>query len=137
MDILNDTKAKKVHKPEIEQVVREQMEFTLLGTYTIGRGYKLFSCNPTDFSVEQITVKQGDFIQCELVRFPGGRPSGEWVWFDPENFNVSIDSRVYYFQALNLRTAKERVGRFKAGKLKDLFNLKKPNPNGIDFFEKL
>lgn len=139
MDILNNALIKddKIKKNEIEQVVREQQEYTLLGQYVITKGLKLFSYNPSNSKIEEVVIKRGEFIQCIPTEFDNEGNILEWVYFDPENYNTTIDSRNYYLQALNMNSAVKRVEKFKQGKIKDLFNLKKPNPGGIDFFKML
>lgn len=124
----------KVKKNETEQVVREKKEFTLLGKYNLTKGFSLFCFNPISRKVSKIEIKRGEFIQCELVKFEDGV---RWIWFDPENFNVSIDSRNIYFEALNISHAKIRVEKFKEGQIKDLFNLKTPKNGSIDIFKSL
>jgi len=106
MDLLNNKSKSDISKPEIEQVVRDQTEYTLLGNYLISRGFKLFSYNPSDGNIELVEIKVGEFIQCELVQEGS---SCYWIWFDPENKQTTIDSRMYYFEALNLKLAINRV----------------------------
>ncbi len=124
-------KGDKVHKSEVEQVVKQKQEYTLLGKYNISRGFKLFCYNPTNSKITQPEIKRGDFIQCELVKSDEGIG---WIWFDPENMNITINSRNIYFESLNMKTAIKRVMNWRAGKVTDLFNLSKPREGSIDIF---
>lgn len=136
MDILNNPilTDDRVKKNETEQVVKEKKEFTLLGKYNLTKGFHLFCYNPITDKVSKIKIKIGEFIQCELVKFEDGV---HWVWFDPENFNISIDNRNIYFEAINMNLAIKRVEKWKQGKIKELFNLKKPRKDSIDIFKML
>jgi len=132
MDILNNTLLKddKIKKNEVEQVVKEKMEYTLLGTYIIKKGLKLFYYNPVDGSINEAIIKTSDLCICELTE-------EGWIYYDSESDQTTIDGRCIYFQALRMQSAIDRVAKFKQGKIKELFNLKKPNPDGIDFFKPL
>ena len=133
MNITHDNSKQTVDKPEIEQVVREQKEFSILGTYALTKGLSLFAYNSLTGKIRRITLKRGDFIQCELVKF--GDNKIEWVYFDPENYNTTIDSKEIYFESLNLEKAEKRVEKFKQGRIEELFNLKKPSKSTINIFE--
>jgi len=131
MKILPDIqKDSALAKPEVETVVNQKMEFTLLGTYQLSKGFTLFGYNPATDEIMPIEIKQGEFIQCELT-------TEGWIWFDPENMQTTIDSLLYYFEALNIKKARNRVEKMKAGKLNDICNLKKPGNGTIDIFKPL
>lgn len=136
MEIINSPILKdgRIKKSEIEQVVREKQEYTLLGKYNLTKGFKLFCYNPINGEVTQPKIKVSGFIQCELVNVDG---VPTWQWFDPENFNVTIDSRNIYFESLNIKNAINRVKKWKEGKIKELFNLKKPCICSINIFASL
>lgn len=130
MDIIPEFKDNKVNKPEIEQVVKEKMEYSLLGTYNISKGFKLFAYSSLTGKVREVEIKRGEFIQCELT-------TEGWIWFDPENMQTTIDSKEIYFEAFNMVSAINRIDKLRKGKIKDLFNLKKPTKKTINLFEKL
>ncbi len=127
MKLFEDISQDKINKPAVEQIVKEKVEFNILGTYSLTRGLTLFNYNPKTDEINIQSIKRGDFIQCVLT-------TEGWIWFDPENYNTTIDGRLYYFEALNRKSAKVRVDKFKQGKIKELFNLRKPNPEGIKFY---
>jgi len=54
MDILNNIHKDKIRKPEIEQVVKEQMEYTILGTYSITKGFTLFAYNSVKNQIRKV-----------------------------------------------------------------------------------
>ncbi len=131
MDLLNNTYGKeKVSKNETEIVVKQKMEYTLLGTYVISKGLKLFSYNPLNGEVKEVEINRSDTITTEYTK-------DGWIWYDEEMRKATIDGRLYYFEALRLQSATKRVEKFKKGTLKELFNLKEPNLDGIDFFNPL
>lgn len=128
MDLLNNTDlGNKVKKAEVEYVVKEKMEYTLLGTYVISKGFKLFSYNSINNEIKEVEIKRSDTITTELT------PDG-WIWYDEEMKKATIDSKLIYFEAFNMKSAINQVKKFKQGRIKELFNLKKPNPDGIDIF---
>mgnify|MGYP003634779360 CR=1 FL=1 len=96
--MLTFSKKASLAKNQVEQIQKKKTEYKLLGSYRRSKGLKLFSYN---------------VITKEVLD-----------WFDPESSRTNIDSRNIHFEALNLRTATERVRKFQQGKIKDLFNLK-------------
>ena len=128
MNIIPEISNKKTTKPEIEQVVKEKMEYSLLGTYNITNGFNLFAYSSVTGKIREVEIKRGEFIQCELT-------TEGWIWFDPERMSTIIDSKEIYFEAFNMKSAINMVAKFKDGKKKELFNLKKPTKSTINIFE--
>ena len=56
---------------------------------------------------------------------------GKIIPYDSEAAKCTVDSRNIYFQALNIKNANKRVSKWKSGLIKELFNLDKPNKDGI------
>ena len=112
---------------EIEQVQQEEKEYCLLGTFLRTKGLNLYYYNPVDGSVKEAIIKYSDTIH--IYKLPD-----KWLTIDWEAQKTTVEGRYIYFEALNLNSAKQRVKRFKIGLIKELFNLKKPNPDGIKFF---
>ena len=128
MDLLNNTDLdNKVKKNEVEYVVKEKMEYCLLGTYVISKGFKLFSYNSTNNKVKEIEIKRSDTMSTMFTK-------EGWIYWDEEMKKTTIDSKLIYFEAFRFKSAINQAHKFKQGKIKELFNLKKPNPNGIDIF---
>ena len=129
MDILNNSLLKndKTLKNQVEQVVKQKMEYTLLGTYQLKKGMKLFSYDYNKNEVLEVKIKRGEYIVCELT-------TEGWIYYDPESFNVNIDTKLTYFQSPSITIANNLVWKFKEGKIKELFNLKKPVKT-IDLFK--
>ena len=129
MEIVTTSNKDTVNKPAIEQVVKQKMEYTLLGTYGLKRGMKLFAYDYSKQTVEEVIIKRGNYLVCELT-------TEGWVVYDPENFNVTIDSKLDYFQSPSITIANNLVKKLKEGKIQTLFNLKPPS-TGIDLFSYL
>lgn len=129
MNIINYIKSDKIDRAEIEQVQKQKNEYTLLGQYTLKKGMKLFSYNYKDGIISEVVLKFGEFITCELT-------SEGWIWYDQENANVNIDTKLDYFQSPSITIAKNLVQKLKDGKIKYLFNLTKMS-NKIDLFKTL
>lgn len=122
-DIQKDT----IRKDEIEQVQQEKQEYYFLGSFIRRAGLKLFAYNPQKNEVYELKIKYSNTIhavpQC-----------GKLVPIDYEAAKCTIDSRHEVFEALNYNTAVNRLIRFKTGQIKELCNLRRPNPNGLRLF---
>jgi GDP-D-mannose dehydratase len=129
MNIVPDiTKANSVSSVEIEQVQQEEKEYILLGTFLRTKGLNLFYYNPVDGSVTEAVIKYGDTIHIYKM------PDNSFIAIDWEAQKTTVDSKCIYFECLNMSNALQRVKRFKNGSVKELFNLRRPNPDGIKFF---
>lgn len=128
LDPSNKTVDNKVLKNDMEMVVKEKMEYTILGTYEIKKGLSLFSYNPSNGEILLVEIQRGSVMSTALT-------TEGWVYWDEEMDKATIDSNLYYFQALRLKSANARVKKWKEGKIKDLFNLEKPSNNSIDLFK--
>lgn len=118
---------KAISQFEIEQVQLQKQEFYLLGTFLRTKGLSLFYYNPANGEVKKAEIKYSDVIH--VYKLPD-----KWITIDWESQKCIVDSCVIYFEVLNMRTAKERVKKYKEGKIKELCNLRVPNPEGIKFF---
>lgn len=108
-------------KSEIEQGEKEKQEYKLLGKFSRTPGLKLFAYNSQKDEIFEVKISQKsiiDFTDIEKTL--------------PEE--ATVDSRNIHFEALNITTAQKRVSKFKAGKIKELDNLKKPSTGCISFF---
>ena len=47
------------------------------------------------------------------------------------NGETNVDSRNIHFEAVSLKSAKNRIKKYKDGKIKELCNLRKPSKNGL------
>ena len=112
---------------EIEQVQQEQKEYLLLGTFLRTRGLNLFYYNPQNEEIKQATIKYSDTIHVY-------RLSDRWITIDWESQKCTVDSKVIYFECLNMKSAMQRVQKYKKGLIKELSNLRIPNPDGIKFY---
>ena len=129
MNILNDkTELNYVSNVETEQVQQEQTEYCLLGTFLRTKGLSLFFYDPKDGKVTEATIRYSDTLHLYLL------PDNKFITIDWEAQKCTVEGKYVYFEALNLRTAQHRVKRYKAGNIKELANLVKPNPEGIKFF---
>ena len=106
------------------------MEFTLLGTYQLSRGFHLFGYDSRKNTLERVVIKRGEYLQLMLTK-------EGWIYFDPETRKVMVDNRLEYFEAMSLRSANNMISKMKSGKLKSLFNLSKPSNKTIDIFSPL
>jgi len=128
MDILNNHAGSTIiGKNETEQVQQAKQEFKLLGTYLRTPGLSLYCYNPQSDLVQMVDYKKtGDCILSVL--------DGKLIPSEYKKQNVTVDPTWDYFEALNLRTAKNRVEKYKAGKIKSIWNLRVPNKNGLKLF---
>jgi hypothetical protein len=118
---------KAISQFEIEQVQLQEKEYLLLGTFLRTKGLSLFYYNPANGEIKEATIKYSDTIH--VYKLPD-----RWIHVDWESQKCIVDSCVIYFEVLNMKTAKERVKKYKEGKIKELSNLRIPNPKGIKFY---
>lgn len=117
-EMMLDIKQKdKINTSDIEMVQQQQHEYTLLGSFSRTKGLKLFELNNQTGDVNEVNIKYSDTA---TVIFKDGR----LTWVDLEAQETTVDSRNTYFEALNLKSAKQRVDKYKRGQIKELFNLK-------------
>lgn len=128
LELINNNNIDILSKDKIEQVQKKKTEYKLLGTFMRTKGLNLFSYNSITGELELLKIKYSK----QVIVIPDGL--GGLTYFDPEKQKTNIDSRNTHFEALNYKSAKERVLKFKQGKIKELFNLKKPCKKSIDFW---
>lgn len=121
------TKSNTVSQFEIEQVQLQKQEYYLLGTFLRTKGLILFYYNPENGEVKETKIKYSDTIH--IYKLPD-----KWICIDWENQKCTVDSRFIYFESLNIKNAKDRVKKYKNGKIKELCNLRIPNKEGIKFY---
>ena len=128
MDITNDTfTLNNVRKPDIERVEQERQEYHFIGEFIRTRGLRLFGYNPhTDKIFEVETIKHDTAI-LSLV-------DGKFTPTAAEPDKCTVDPRYEYFEALNEKTARKRIERYKNKVLKDLCNLRKLSKEGIKLY---
>ena len=128
MNIINDSSdISKTNKPEIEQVEKKKQEYYLLGTYLRTRGLKLFGYNHIEKKVFAVDIVYSSTIHVVTEK------DGSLKTIDYDAEKTTVDSRFDYFEAMCLRTAKNRVQKYLSGKIKTLCNLRKPD-NTINIF---
>ena len=116
-----------ISKSEIEQVQKEKQEYYFLGSFIRRAGLKLFAYNPQKNEVYELKIKYSNTLH--LVP-----QNGKLIPIDYEAAKCTIDSRHEIFEALNYDTAINRLIRWKTGKVNQLCNLRRPNPNGLRLF---
>lgn len=111
MKVVPDNKTASISKPEIEQVQKEKQEYKLISSFVRTKGLNLYgydSYKDEIYLVEQDNVDTIHWNEAnELVN----------------KYTASIDSRHTFFEALNMKSAINRVKKWKQGK-KELDNLK-------------
>jgi hypothetical protein len=129
MNILNDkSDISFVSAAETEQVQQEEKEYLLLGTFMRTKGLRLFYYNPSDNMIREAEIKYSNTLHIYKM------PDNKFITVDWEAQKCTIDSKCIYFEALNYKSAINRVNRVKTGRLRELFNLRRPNMEGIKFF---
>jgi len=106
----------------IELSTQEKQEYKLLGKYGRTPGLRIFSYNHIKDKLIEIKI-----ISNKIAVFPSG-PDSE-VINEVAHERAEVDGRFEYFEALNERSARKRLEKYKAGKIKQLCNLR-PAPNG-------
>lgn len=127
MNILNDksdiTTGKKA---DMEMVQQEKQEYKLLETYIRTPGLSLFYYNTNKKRVERVEFKQTKNAAL-VVDFENK------AVIDYEHDKCTVDPRFEYFEALNFRSAENRVEKWKDGKIK-LSNLRVATNNQLKLY---
>src|SRR5690606_10453663 len=111
-------------KHEIEQVENQKQEYKIFGKFMRTKGLQLFSYD--HFKNELSLVEESKDEDVKVV-LEDGRLKPKYN----SHTEATINSNHTHFEALNFRTAKNRVDKYKSGKITDLCNLKKYNPKPI------
>ena len=115
-------------KPEIENVEREKIEHKLIGKYLRRKGLKLYAYNSMRNELKEVDITTKDAVN--LVP----DEDGKLMPVDLGLEEATVDSRHIHFEALNMVNAEKRLAKFKASKIKELCNLRVPDPDGIKLF---
>ena len=129
MNIIPDVPTNKGSKPELGLVENEKQEYKLIGRYLRTKGLMLFSYDSQHDRLYKVDI----MIQDSVVLIPD-ETGQQLMAKDIGVEEASINSGHIHFEALNWRTARKRLAKFKAGKLKELTNLREVNPHGIQFY---
>lgn len=123
MNLLNDQLDQTTAtKTQTELVQQEKQEFKLLGTYLRTPGLTLFCYNPKVDQVQEVQIKKSSI--CKMVIAPGSEKGYDIQPYEPEK--IEVDPTWEYFESLNLKSAQNRVQKWKDRKLSTLWNLRIP-----------
>ena len=109
---------------EIEKVENEKQEYKLIGTFMRNRSLKLFSYNHLKGELNLVDETKDDEVNMVLK-------NGKLQAVFTLHTEAKVNTNNTHFEALNLKTAKKRLDKFKQGLIKDLCNLKEYNPKPI------
>lgn len=124
MDVLNNLFDKdSVSKPELEQVEKEKQEYKLVGRYLRRKGLKLYAYNSTKDKLVEVQINTKDSVN--LIPDENGKLNPIDLGLE----EVEVDTRNIHFESLNLKNAEKRIGKYKAGKIKELCNMREYNSN--------
>ena len=111
----------------IEQVTPEKQEYKLIGSYFRTKGLSLYCYNQFEDTVTLVIETIPTQVRL-IVISNGDKDTLGYEEF--EHKRCEVDSRFYYFEALNITSAIKRVDKWKVGKC-SLCNLKESNPNAM------
>ena len=127
----NDDNNSDVSNIEQSIIEKKKHEYYLLGKFNRRRGLTLFSYDSHKKEILQVksffTASANKTIHLKAIH-------GRLVPIDLYTEKILIDSRLVYFECLNLDNAKKRVNNFLNGKIKDLCNLTPYNENAISLY---
>lgn len=119
-DIINNT--------NVEIVQKQKQEYKYLGSYYVTRGMTLFSFDFMKNEIKIVEINYSNTIYA-VVR------AGKLVAVDYEVEKVMTDSRLEFFESLNMKNEIKRVNKYLAGDIKVLCNLRTELNTSIDFFK--
>jgi hypothetical protein len=112
-------------KVDIELI--QKQEYQHLGKYCRRRTHNLYQYNPNTQQISRVDVEYSSTIHIVPI-------NGILTPVDFELERATVDSRMIFFEALNDKAANGRLRKWKAGIVKELFNLKPPTVNTIKLF---
>ena len=121
MEIIYTNKIAKNNDVNVEIQQKQKQEYKMIGKYWVNKSLKLFQYNPSSCEVsfvERISERDGKgTIYIVSV-------NGKLEAKDLDYEKAVVDSRMIFFEAMSLKTANIRVEKWKAGKVKELCNLR-------------
>jgi len=129
VDLLNDKQKDIINRTSIETVQKQKHEYQLVGRFLRRMGLKLFSYKSSSDEIKEVIIEYGDTIYLRVDK------EGNLYPVDLELEKCTVDTRLEYFECLNINNAKKRVSKYKRGEIVELCNLRKPNKeHGIKFY---
>jgi len=108
-------------KSEISLVQKEQTEYFLIGSYNRTPGLKLLGYSYEKDEIIEIQTKKENSVALKEV-------NGKLIPENASNESCLLDTRLVYFESLNLNCAKKRVAKHKKlntiGNLRPIGNIK-------------
>ena len=111
-----------------EQVAPTKTEFKLIGTFIRTPGLILYGYNQYEDILFQVIEHLPTKVRLVVKPHPIHKNRDIVDHEEFEYKRCDIDARYYYFEALNLKTDKDRISQWKQGK-KELCNLRPFNPD--------
>ena len=117
-----------IDKPEMENVEREKQEYKLIAKYLRRKGLKIYAYDSIQDELTEVQTSTKDDVH--LI----ADDDGKLMPVDLGLEEATVNSTHIHFEALNMVNAEKRLAKFKAEKIKELCNLRIPNPDGIKLF---
>jgi hypothetical protein len=127
MKLIEDYSEEIINKPGIEVIEKEKKEHRLIGSFLRTPGLNLYAFDYRENKVYRLNIIKNTMA---AVNIRENKLKVKPV----RNDKIFIDSKHIPFEALNDRTAQNRVNKFIQGKIKELCNLKRKNLNPINLF---
>ena len=129
-----DVPPKIIESTKVEQVAPQKLEYKLVGSYFRTKGLSLYCYNQLEDTVSLVVETIPTKVKL-VVKPLESCPKYDYVTYEEyEHKSVEVDTRFYYFEALNLISATNRVNKWKQGLIKSLDNLKPFVKGKIQFF---
>lgn len=104
-------------KDSIENAEREKQTYSIIGKFLRRKGLNLYSYCPKENILSLVEIDYSDTITIEVKE-------GKLIPIDKEAQKSIVDGNKEYFEALNFKTAQNRVNKYLQGKIKNINNLK-------------
>lgn len=129
MNMLNDTLDKlNLDKYQTELQEKQKHEYKHLGSFWVNKSLKLYSYSFLTGKIEEVEIERKRNIYAVVE-------NGKLVAKDLDFEKAVVDSRLVFFESLNMKNAIKRVHNFKSGKIKELCNLREVGQTKINFFK--
>lgn len=128
MDIVsNNNPDGSFKKHEVEQVQKKKHEYKIIDKFIRTKGMKLYAYSP-DGSVKEIEIREKSLLELRVDS------KGDLVPVENDFGDTEINTNDIHFESVNYKNALRRVERWKLGKIDQLDNLRKYNPDAMKLF---
>ncbi len=105
---------------------QEKTEYKLIETFYRTPELRLWCYDPRTSTVTEVVPQKVEKATAKVVWTEDG-----YTLENHEKEKLIVDAVNYYFEALNIDNATQRVAKYRVGKIKELCNFRRPTGNAM------